>query len=336
MVTSRITLIDKVKIPKNSVIVNLEAFDQQRRNAWINIWNNYNQDYFVRNNIKQFYLKDENNLSKNIKELAEQPLLLLMLALFDSYDNALESMGDNISRTHLYDELLRRICRREANKLYTHAQGNHDDFIERYVQGEMSRLGVVAIGMFNRKQLHIHTKDLLSDLLTYGILNEWGEVPQEADTLIRSFFFVHKSAADNENETKKDYAYEFLHNTFGEFLTADFILNYLVREAGELFVAHKNAMQGNIVQKKLYTPNGIGDEWFINLMFAPLYSRPLVIEMIREHLPRVLKRCDFKYEDFKSSLIELVEAQLKMFLEEKNLPQILSTLDGFKLSLIHI
>lgn len=330
MVTSRITLIDKVKIPKNSVIVNLEAFDQQRRNAWINIWNNYNQDYFVRNNIKQFYLKDENNLSKNIKELAEQPLLLLMLALFDSYDNALESMGDNISRTHLYDELLRRICRREANKLYTHAQGNHDDFIERYVQGEMSRLGVVAIGMFNRKQLHIHTKDLLSDLLTYGILNEWGEVPQEADTLIRSFFFVHKSAADNENETKKDYAYEFLHNTFGEFLTADFILNYLVREAGELFVAHKNAMQGNIVQKKLYTPNGIGDEWFINLMFAPLYSRPLVIEMIREHLPRVLKRCDFKYEDFKSSLIELVEAQLKMFLEEKNLPQILSTLDGFK------
>lgn len=330
MITSRITLIDKVKIPKNSVIVNLEAFDQQRRNAWIDIWNKYNRNYFVRNNIKPFYLKDENKLSKNIKELAEQPLLLLMLALFDSYGNALESMGDNISRTHLYDELLRRICRREANKLYTHAQINPNDFVERYVQGEMSRLGVVAIGMFNRKQLHIHTKDLLSDLLTYKIQNEWGEVPQEADTLIRSFFFVHKSAADNENETKKDYAYEFLHNTFGEFLTADFILNYLVREAGELFVAHKNVMQGNIVQKKLYDPNGIGDEWFINLMFAPLYSRPLVIEMIREHLPCVLKRFDFEYEDFKSSLIELVETQLKMFLEEKKLPQILSNLEGFK------
>ena len=124
MITSRITLIDKVKIPKNSVIVNLEAFDQQRRNAWIDIWNKYNRNYFVRNNIKPFYLKDENKLSKNIKELAEQPLLLLMLALFDSYGNALESMGDNISRTHLYDELLRRICRREANKLYTHAQIN--------------------------------------------------------------------------------------------------------------------------------------------------------------------------------------------------------------------
>ena len=330
MITSRKQLIDKVKIPKNSVIVNLEAFDQQRRNAWIKIWNKYNNDYFVRNHIKPFSLKDEKDLSKNVKELAEQPLLLLMLALFDSYGNALESIGDNMSRTHLYDELLRRICRREANKLYTHTQGDIDSFVEKYVEGEMSRLGVVAIGMFNRKQLHIHTKDLLSDLHTYEIKNEWGEKPQEADTLIRSFFFVHKSAADNENETKKDYAYEFLHNTFGEFLTADFILNYLVREAGELFYAYKNRMQGNIVQKKLYDPNGIGKEWFINLMFAPLYSRPLVIEMIREHLPCVLNRFAFDNEAFQSSLVELVEAQLKMFLEEKDLPQILSNLDGFK------
>ena len=330
MITSRITLIDKVKIPKNSVIVNLEAFDQARRNAWIKIWNDYNQDYFSKNNVKPFSLKDEKELSKNVKELAEQPLLLLMLALFDSYGNALEGMGENMSRTHLYDELLRRICRREAHKLYTHDQGNVDAFVEKYVQGEMSRLGVVAIGMFNRKLLHIHTKDLLSDLHTYKILNEWDETPKEADTLIRSFFFVHKSAADNENETKKDYAYEFLHNTFGEFLTADFILNYLIREAGELYFAHQNKMQGNVVHKKLYTPEGLGDEWFVNLMFAPLYSRPLVIEMIREHLPRALSRYSFESENFQSSLIEIVEAQLKMFLEEKNLPQILRRLDGYK------
>jgi len=331
MITSRVTLIDKVKIPKDSVIVNLEAFDQPRRNAWIKIWNTYNNDYFARNNVKPFHLKDEKELSENVKELAEQPLLLLMLALFDSYGNALESMGDNMSRTHLYDELLRRICRREAKKLYTkHTQGPVDAFVEKYVQGEMSRLGVVAIGMFNRNLLHINTKDLLSDLLTYKVLNEWGEIPKEADNLIRSFFFVHKSITDNENESKKDYAYEFLHNTFGEFLAADFILNYLIREAGELFDAHKSKMQGNIVQKKLYDPNGLGDEWFINLMFNPLYSRPLVVEMIREHLPCVLKRYEFAKNDFQSSLVELVEAQLKMFLEEKNLPIVLRYLDGFK------
>ena len=223
MITSRVTLIDKVKIPKDSVIVNLEVFDQPRRNEWIKIWNTYNNEYFTRNDVRPFYLKDEKELSENVKELAEQPLLLLMLALFDSYGNALESMGDNMSRTHLYDELLRRICRREANKLYTIKQGDVSAFVEKYVQGEMSRLGVVAIGMFNRNLLHINTKDLLSDLLTYKVLNEWDETPKEADNLIRSFFFVHKSITDNENESKKDYAYEFLHNTFGEFLAADFM-----------------------------------------------------------------------------------------------------------------
>lgn len=298
---------------------------------WIKIWNNHNSEYFRRNNIKPFYLKDEKNLSKNVRELAEQPLLLLMLALFDSDANALGSIENDMSRTHLYDELLRRICRREGNKLYTHNQReNMDSFINNYVEGEMSRLGVVAMGMFNRKQLHIHTKELLSDLLTYKILNEWGETPKEADNLIRSFFFVHKSAADNENDAKKEYAYEFLHNTFGEFLTADFILNYLIRETGELFSAQKNKMQGNIVHKKLYDPNGLGDEWFVNLMFAPLYSRPLVVEMLREHLPCVLERYEFNKKDFQESLIELVRTQLKMFLEEKDLPHVLRDLDGFK------
>ena len=104
----------------------------------------------------------------------------------------------------------------------------------------------------------------------------------------------------------------------------------MVRESGELFSAQKNRMQGNIVQKKLFDPNGLGNEWFVNLMFNPLYSRPLVVEMIREHLKCVLKRYEFKEEDFQSSLIELVEAQLKMFLEEKNLPSVLRHLDGFK------
>lgn len=331
MVTSRITLIDKVKIPSNSLVVNLEAFDQKRRNAWIDIWNNNNHNYFMKNNINPFHLKDEKELSKNVKELAEQPLLLLMLALFDSYGNALENISDDMNRTHLYDELLRRICRREGNKLYNQdVKLNKDEFVEKYVNGEMSRLGVVAIGMFNRKQLHIHTKDLYNDLITYKILNEWGEIPNDADNLIRSFFFVHKSAADNENDEKKEYAYEFLHNTFGEFLTADFILNYLVREAGELHFAHKTSMQGNIVNKKLYEADGLGYEWFVNLMFAPLYSRPLVVEMLREHLPCVLERYKFSEKDFQESLVEIVESQLKMFLEQEKLPSILSNLVGFK------
>jgi len=253
-----------------------------------------------------------------------------MLALFDSYDNALKGIGSDMNRTHLYDELLRRFCRREGLKLGKQSSEAQRRLEEQYVQSEMVRLGVVAMGMFNRKKLHIHTKDLFSDLQTFRVIDEKEGSSGEADSLIRSFFFVNKSEANVENKFKKEYAYEFLHNTFGEFLTADFILSYLVRETIELTFAKNNKFQANIVQKKLYEPNGLGYEWYLSLMFSPLYSRPLVLEMIREHLPCVLERFEFSQEDFQKSLIEIVECQLKVFLEEKNLPSTIHKPDGFK------
>jgi len=70
MITSRPTLIDQVTIPKNSVILSLEKFDEQRRNAWIKIWNNSNSEYFESRNVKPFHLKSEKNLSKNVKDCA--------------------------------------------------------------------------------------------------------------------------------------------------------------------------------------------------------------------------------------------------------------------------
>lgn len=103
MVTSRITLIDKAIIPENSTILRLLKFDESRRNRWVEIWNRTNESYFnVNNTINPFVLPQEKNITKSsIIELAEQTLLLLMLAIYDSENNGLKDLGEGLKRTVL-------------------------------------------------------------------------------------------------------------------------------------------------------------------------------------------------------------------------------------------
>ena len=83
----------------------LLEFNSHQRQKWIDIWNENNADYFQCNKIKSFSLPPEEKNKKNsIIELAEQPLLLLMLALYDSESNELKKTS-NIKRTELYDNL---------------------------------------------------------------------------------------------------------------------------------------------------------------------------------------------------------------------------------------
>ena len=111
IVTSRITLIDKAIIPPGTTVMRLEPFDEPRRAEWITRWNAYNAGYFQQSGVKPFTLPDNEGLA----ELAEQPLLLLMLAIFDSAGNALSERPD-LDQTLLYDELLRRFIERELGK----------------------------------------------------------------------------------------------------------------------------------------------------------------------------------------------------------------------------
>ena len=97
-------------------------------------------------------------------------------------------------------------------------------------QGERA-CGAAAFGMYNRKQLYIRTTDLNRDMnfLTKedGFVIDAEENALEAgEKLVGSFFFIHssKSTAKKHGRDTQTAAYEFLHNTFGEFLTAHFIL----------------------------------------------------------------------------------------------------------------
>jgi len=335
IVTSRITLIDKARIPVNSTVLRLMEFDSQQQQTWINIWNNINADYFASSGIKPFNLPSKEKGKKNsIIELAEQPLLLLMLALYDSEANELAKTND-IQRTELYDNLLRRFVRRERRR---YVQGFVDKTPEEQdviIDQEMNRLGVVAIGMYNRKGVVIRSRQLEKDLDLFNAHRIDGSPKahtlKESESVLGGFFFIHKSTAqDNDaHSDTSESAYEFLHNTFGEFLTADFILRNTINEVKDILVDRKFKFAG--LMNKLSNPDSLNSGWFYCLMFVPLYSRPVVIEMLREHASRALQRAlklyrisiDISQDDFIDNLNFLVKNQLKMVLNTRNSPSVM-------------
>jgi hypothetical protein len=95
------------------------------------------------------------------RELAEQPLLLLMLALYDADANALQSRSAELGRTELYGRLLREFARREIRKHTTELSGTD---LDSAVETELLRLPVVAFAMFNRRAQWVAEEDLDTDL----------------------------------------------------------------------------------------------------------------------------------------------------------------------------
>lgn len=337
IVTSRITLIDKARIPENSTILRLMEFNQQQMQAWIDIWNNTNADYFTNSNIKPFNLPTkEGNKKNSIHELAEQPLLLLMLALYDSESNELAQIN-NIKRTELYDNLLRRFVRRERSR---YVPGFADKSVgdqERIIDEEMKRLGVVAIGMYNRRDVVIHSEQLERDIEAYHAHRNDGSPEAhsltEADSVLSGFFFIHKSTAQEgvDASDKKTYAYEFLHNTFGEFLAADFILRNTIIEVQKTFINRVCMPYNRSNDNAIIDPNFFFSSWFYCLMFVPLYSRPVIVEMLREHAKKSFERylkmypsqISMKEEDFTDNLKNIVKNQLEMVLNTRLIPKVM-------------
>lgn len=332
IVTSRITLIDKAIIPINSPILRLLEFTPQQQNQWIEIWNDSNSKYFKSKSpeIKPFTLPKPRKGHKNsILELAEQPLLLLMLALYDSENNSLAELQSNLKRTVLYENLLRRFIRRERSRYIKNFNNISIEEQNQYIDLEMKRLGVVAIGMYNRKKLCINTKELDNDLNLFELeckktIERNGEL-KDSEALLGGFFFIHQSTAQDvsANSTNADSAFEFLHNTFGEFLTADIILRYAVQEINILKLYKSNATLTTELNKKLNEPNGLCTQWFNCLMFTPLFSRPVVLEMIKEHLEDVIKTNGISKEEFILCFKEMIQSQLKIILSAKRFSDVM-------------
>ncbi|GIE99371.1 NACHT domain-containing protein [Paractinoplanes rishiriensis] len=312
MVTSRITLIDKAVIPASTAVVRLLEFDEDRRQAWTDVWNRTNAGYFDRTPVEPFTVPADARLL----DLARQPLLLLMLAIYDSRDNELRQ--SRVDQTLLYHSLLHRFIARERGKGEAGAafraldQAGQDQMVE----DDLNRLGVAAIGMFNRNALHIHRRDLDADIAYFGAEREVvvpaGAALTQADLLLGSFFFIHESRSRSGDRDDRSgghsAAFEFLHNTFGEFLTADFVVRQVLRQTTVI----RALRQSDALRQQLDVQLAQADDrWFAPLAFTSLHTRPVILSMIREWLPHRAELAGLAQADLVGCLHLIVTRQLR-------------------------
>lgn len=217
IVTSRTSVADRAQAPEGTVAVRLEPFDEERITGWLDTWNEANAANFEARGVTPL---DTATVLAH-RELAEQPLLLLMLALYDADGNALRDAGD-LRRDELYERLLRRFARREVIK---HRPGLPERELDRAVEEELRRLSVVAFAMFNRSAQWVTEADLEADLAALvgvpGKASGTGDLRaplRPAEVVLGRFFFVHRAQASRDGDRLE--TYEFLHATFGEFLVA--------------------------------------------------------------------------------------------------------------------
>lgn len=339
IVTSRLTLIDKATIPLGAMVLRLLPFDDARQVAWISIWNHANREYFETTGVSRFALPErtQEGGAQSIRLLAEQPLLLSMLALYDSHQNQLRR-SHSLDRTELYDNLLRRFVARQRSKDDKFKNASESERAK-VVEEDMRRLGVAAFGMFNRVKPWIYDEELNEDLRFFGLEQTFGpehEQPageraigklSQADRVLGGFFFIHKAKAQHAVDSAQALqaaAYEFLHLTFGEFLAADFVLRVVLREMEALSPAGANQALREKLERLSNSADAFDKSWFATLIHTPLYTRPVILEMMREWLGHLLAKSSLSIESFREALDSTLLKQIGRLLNRKELPSVLS------------
>jgi hypothetical protein len=218
VVTSRTSVADRARAPQDTVALRLEPFDNARVTAWLATWNVANAAHLAARGLAP--LPPETVLVQ--RELAEQPLLLLMLALYDADGNALQRAEAGLGRGELYQRLLHSFATREVVK---HRPGLPDGELEGAVADELRRLSVVAFAMFNRGSQWVTKAELDADLpALFAPPTAPASGPglravlRAAEIVLGRFFFVHRAQATRD-EVRLE-TFEFLHATFAEYLVA--------------------------------------------------------------------------------------------------------------------
>ncbi|MGW6392855.1 NACHT domain-containing protein [Streptomyces sp. NPDC055103] len=205
IVTSRTVVADRTHTPAATTVLRLEPFDDTRIRRWLATWERVNAHLPA--------VREAGALTWEVlephRELARQPLLLLMLALYDAAGSPLSrGGGEGMGRVELYERLLGEFVRREVVRRRGPLPPSEEAMA---TEEELLRLGVIAMGMFNRRSQNIMAREAERDLST--LLGERG-----SPLLFGRFFFVHEAQAVAAEEEIR--SYEFLHATFGEYLVA--------------------------------------------------------------------------------------------------------------------
>ncbi|MFD9736678.1 NACHT domain-containing protein [Umezawaea sp. NPDC059074] len=225
IVTSRTIVANSTRFPKGSFVIRLDSFSDNQVELWLTAWNRANRSLFSFGKVEP--LTCEAALRNG--DLARQPLLLLMLAIYDADGNLLQRRSANLSRSDLYEKLLSRFSQREVISRDGGAR-LPEDKIRQIVERELYRLSVAAIAMFNRGRQWVSVDELNNDFavlmpsemeVSYQVGEGFHSTLSEAEVTFGRFFFVceAKSKSDQSSRT-----YEFLHPTFGEYLVARYVL----------------------------------------------------------------------------------------------------------------
>lgn len=301
-VTSRTVVADQARIPDGSVVLRLEPFDSDQVRRWVAVWNAANREGFARSGVRP--LGTEAVL--RYPHLACQPLLLLMLALYDAAGNPLQDAGGAMSHAELYERLLDRFVRRQIIK---HGSGLLADQLDTAVHGELSRLSVVALAMLNRGQQSVTDEEVDADLR--ALLGEapvrdsagFHAVLSPARLLVGRFFFVHEAKATRDDAPVR--AYEFLHATFGEYLVARMVLAAL-RD-----LANRASSAARATALPSVAPRVDDDLLHALLSFAPLTDRESIIDFLQESAEKI-------EPDLRASLRDLLTRLLRGCLRERS------------------
>ncbi|MFI6503630.1 NACHT domain-containing protein [Nonomuraea typhae] len=254
IVTSRTVVADRVLIADGTPIIKLKDFADWQISDWLKRWNRVNEAAIAAGRMRTLSLASV--LER--RELAEQPLLLLMLALYAA-DPAAPPIDEVMSTTALYRRLLTEFVRREAAKRPEGAVAE---------KTQSWRLTVAAFAMLNRGRQDITDAELGADLIALEDRpSEAADVAEIGRDLVGRFFFVYRAEARTGNEGSVRRCYEFLHATFGEYLVAAHLVESLRT------LAAMRSLSGGPV-----------DDGFLHALLShqPLSDRPQVLSFAAE------------------------------------------------------
>ncbi len=276
IVTSRTVAADLSRFPVGSLVLQLQPFTEDQVRRWLEIWDRHNAPVLAARGLRP--LPAETALAH--RELAEQPLLLLLVAIFDATDNGLQRLDTRMGRAELYERLLTEFAFREVSK----SARNRALSALRQRQlaaREVQRLAVVALAMFARGQQAASEAELNQDLPVLFPDDDDTETDPDAaltpaQRATGRFFFVHKSEARRHDERMR--SYEFLHATFGEFLVARLAVTAL-----------RDIAEYRQVMRRGTTAAGPLDDGFLyaTLSFSCLASRTPIVRFMSELLQQI-------------------------------------------------
>jgi hypothetical protein len=240
IVTSRTVVVDRVHIPEGTTIVKLDSFKEDDIREWVTRWRRVNADAIAAGSIGELTAADA-IAAGSIGELAaadaqlrprlaEQPLLLLMLALYAA-DRTLPPLEEEMPTAELYRRLLEGFGQREAAKELGLGHDPSPVALDQRVQDHLERLAIAALGMFNRGRQSISETELGKDLEV--LAPQQAERFQAGQRILGEFFFIYAPeaqmlAGQQARNGEPQRAYEFLHSTFGEYLVARRVVDGLV------------------------------------------------------------------------------------------------------------